>query len=163
MHCCWITSGCVQLWCVFRSNIRRTPSTMPPTDGNKSLIVEQDWMSRPSLGGNPYHVPPVVTLHEPPDSRGFYMNSRQAWKGRKTKTEVTVRLGQQKPLNQANFFYYTIIDDDDNDSVGVQLAFRVHDRATLPFIIYPGINQTRENRHLQCWSSNFSNTLKIHL
>ena len=49
-----------------------------------------------------------------------------------------------------------------DDAMEVHFGLRLLDRAADHAYChnYPGVNQTRELRHLQCWSSNYSNTLK---
>ncbi len=49
-----------------------------------------------------------------------------------------------------------------DDAMEVHFGLRLLDRAAdhAHCHNYPGVNQARELRHLQCWSSNQSNTLK---
>ena len=51
-----------------------------------------------------------------------------------------------------------ITDDDMEVHFGLRLFDWTADHANCHN--YPGVNQARELRHLQCWSGNKSNTLK---
>ena len=56
-----------------------------------------------------------------------------------------------------NFQFYAVIDeDDDEDAMEVHFGLRLLDRTADHAYChnYPGVNQARELRHLQCWLSN---------
>ena len=61
------------------------------------------------------------------------------------------------------FQFYAVIDEDeDEDATEVHFGLRLLDRTADPAYChnYPDVNEAREQRHLERWSSNWRNTFK---
>ena len=166
LHCCWVTSVVFSSACsdsTYAGHHLLCPLLTTMLAKSRS---QTEWAS-PQRADCRY-VPPPILLCGLSDVEGFDQNCPR--QGRREEHQdwghhesVTWRATEAE-----TFFYFLfmqwlmrmrmITDDAMEVHFGLRLLDRAADHAYCHN--YPGVNQARELRHLQCWSSNQSNTLK---
>ena len=163
LHCCWVTSVVFSSACsdsTYAGHHLLCPLLTTMLAKSRS---QTEWAS-PQRADRRYAPPPIL-LCGLSDVEGFDRTAPGKGGGRNTKTEATTRVWHEG-LQKLRFFFFflflkfmqwsmrmrMITDDAMEVHFGLRLLDRAADHAHCHN--YPGVNQARELRHLQCWSSN---------